>query len=156
MKIRIIEADLANSEHGEALITLIDTYARGPGGQSAPLSADAAAEMAPGLQKHPSNLILLAAVDDVYVGAAVCYWLFSTFAGKPFLNVHDLTVLPDYQSRGIGTAMLSEIEQRARQANCCKLTLEVQTANSGAQRLYERYGFGPWSNPSLYATKNLT
>jgi ribosomal protein S18 acetylase RimI-like enzyme len=156
MDIRIIEADLDNAEHGEALVRLIDSYARGSGGQSAPLAPDATESMIPGLHRHPSKLVLLAVVDGSYAGVAVCYWLFSTFAGKPFLNVHDLSVLPEYQNRGIGTRLLTDAERRARASGCSKLTLEVHATNTAAQRLYERFGFGPWSDPSLYVAKPLT
>jgi ribosomal protein S18 acetylase RimI-like enzyme len=111
--------------------------------------------MIPGLRRHPSKLVLLAIADGSYAGVAVCYWLFSTFAGRPFLNVHDLSVLPDYQNRGIGTRLLTAAEHRAREAGCPKLTLEVHAANSAAQRLYERFGFGPWTNAVLYVAKPL-
>lgn len=156
MDIQIVEADLDNEAHGEALIHLIDSYARGPGGQSAPLPADAIERMIPSLRRHPSKLILLAIAGDTFAGVAVCYWLFSTFAGKPFLNVHDLSVAPEYRNCGIGTHLLGEAERRARNAGCSKLTLEVHAMNTAAQRLYERVGFGPWSEPSLYVAKPLT
>lgn len=156
MAVEIIEADLENPAHGQALIVLIDGYARGPGGQSAPLNPAAIERMVPGLNSHPARLILLARDGDSFVGAAVCFWLYSTFAGKPFLNVHDLTVHSDHRNAGIGTALLRECEVRARDRGCCKLTLEVHSTNEGARRLYERFGFGPWSDPSLYAAKPLT
>jgi ribosomal protein S18 acetylase RimI-like enzyme len=156
MSIQVIEADLDNDAHGQALIHLIDSYARGPGGQSAPLAVEASERMISGLRRHPSKLVLLAISDGRYVGAAVCYWLFATFAGKPFLNVHDLTVLPGHRNRGIGTQLLTEAERRARAADCSKLTLEVHGTNASAQRLYERFGFGPWSNPAIYVAKPLS
>jgi len=155
MTIRVIEADIENAEHGRALVSLIDSYAQEPAGQSAPLTTDAKASIVPGLRSHPANLILLAAMDDIYAGAAVCFWLFSTFSGKPLLNIHDLVVGPDYQNRGIGTALLSEIEKRARQSDCCKITLEVNDTNLGAKRLYERFGFGSWSPSTLSVAKRL-
>lgn len=156
MNTRIIEADLENPAHAEAIVTLIETYARGLDSQSAPLTTDVTARIVPGLRQHPSKLILLATANEAYAGVAVCFWMFSTFAGRAFLNVHDLAVLPDYRNQGVGTALLSEIERRARAADCCKLTLEVDTTNSDAQRLYERIGFGPWSDPALYVTKKLS
>lgn len=155
MDIGIIEADLDDPEQGRKLVELIDSYARGPGGQSAPLEPAAAARIVPGLRRHASSLILLAAVGGEYVGAAVCFWLYSTFAGRGFLNIHDLVVLPRHQGHGIGTALLTEAERRARDAQCCKLTLEVHDANTGARRLYERFGFGPWSEATLYVSKRL-
>ena len=111
---RIIEADLDDAQQGDALVRLLDSYAREPAGQSAPLDAEAAPGIVPGLKSHPSRLVLLAVTDGVYAGAAVCFWLFSTFTAKPVLNIHDLVVLPDYRGHGIGSALLNEAERRAR------------------------------------------
>jgi ribosomal protein S18 acetylase RimI-like enzyme len=68
---------------------------------------------------------------------------------------NDLAVLPEFQSRGLGTRLLDEVERRARARGCCKITLEVHETNHGARRLYERFGFGPWRSPTLFVTKPL-
>ena len=155
MDVRVVESDLDDPEHAQALVDLIDSYARGPGGQSAPLTPEARANLGPGLCRHPSALVLLAVADGHSAGAAVCFWGFSTFAGKLFLNIHDLVVFPQYQNRGIGGDLLAEAERRARERSCCKLTLEVHDTNANAKRLYEKLGFGPWSPATLYVTKRL-
>ena len=154
--IKIIEADLDDAQHGSALIRLLDSYAREPAGQSAPIDAATAAGIVPGLKSHPSTLVLLAVTAGVCAGATVCFWGFSTFTARPVLNIHDLVVLPDYRGRGIGSALLDELERRARAAGSSRLTLEVHDSNRDAKRLYERYGFGPWSEPTLFVTKPLT
>ena len=155
MHVRIVEADLGNPEHAQALVELIDSYARGTGGQLAPLAPEARANLVPGLRRHPSAFVLLAVADGDSVGAAVCFWGFSTFAGKPLLNIHDLVVSPQYQNCGIGSDLLAEAERIARERSCCKLTLEVHDTNTGAKRLYEKVGFGPWSPATLFVTKHL-
>ena len=155
MDVRVLEADLDDPEHARALVDLIDSYARGPEGQLAPLPPEARANLAPGLRRHPSALVLLAVADGDSAGAAVCFWGFSTFAGKPLLNIHDLVVFPQYQNRGIGSDLLAEAERLARERGCCKLTLEVHDTNANAKRLYERFGFGPWSPATIYVTKRL-
>ena len=155
MDIRVVEADLDEPEHARALVDLIDSYARGPGGQSAPLTPEARANLGPGLRRHPSALVLLAIADGDFAGAAVCFWGFSTFAGKSLLNIHDLVVFPQYQNRGIGGDLLAEAERLARERDCCKLTLEVHDTNAEAKRLYERLGFGPWSPATIFVTKRL-
>jgi ribosomal protein S18 acetylase RimI-like enzyme len=75
------------------------------------------------------------------VGVAVCIGGFSTFAGRPLINVHDLAVMPTHRGRGIGRRLLEAVAERARQTGCCKVTLEVRTSNADARRLYERLGF---------------
>lgn len=155
MEIEVREADLARPADAAALVEIIDSYARGPGGQGRPLAADARASLARGLRDHPAATALLALADGRAVGAAVCVWGFSTFAGRPYVNIHDLAVLPGQQGRGIGTRLLAEVERRARARGCCKITLEVHDTNGGAKRLYERAGFGPWDSPTLSVTKPL-
>jgi GNAT superfamily N-acetyltransferase len=50
---------------------------------------------------------------------------YSTFAGRASVNLHDFSVLPDAQGKGIGTALFEELERRARGRGCAKMTLEV-------------------------------
>ena len=155
MEFTVGEADLDEPAHAAALVEIIDSYARGPGGGNAPLSAEARANLAKGLREHAATLALLAWAKGRAVGAAVCYWGFSTFAGRPSLNLHDLAVLPDFRGHGVGRGLLREVERRARARGCCKITLEVHETNAGARRLYQREGFGPWSPATLFVTKRL-
>ena len=61
----------------------------------------------------------------------------------------------DQHDQGIGRSLLREVERRARDRGCCKITLEVHETNAGARRLYEREGFGPWSPATLFVSKPL-
>ena len=155
MGIEIVEADFTNAGHASAIVALIDGYARGSGGQGAPLSELAKERMIPGLAAHPSALVLLACVDGEPMGVAVCVWSFSTFAGKPSVNVHDLAVRADARGRGLGTRLLEDVERRARERDCCKITLEVNDVNDGAKRLYASFGFGSFESPTWFVTKPL-
>ena len=151
--LRIQEADLANPQHASATVELVDAYARGSGGQNAPLPEVARENMATGLRDHPMASVLLAFVDERPVGVVICVWGFSTFAGRPTVNICDFAVHPDSQNQGIGRALLDEVEARARLRGCCKMTLEVHDTNKGAKRLYRKFGFGPWEPPTLFVSK---
>jgi ribosomal protein S18 acetylase RimI-like enzyme len=153
--IEIREADLSHAADADALVEIIDSYARGPGGQNAPLSSRARASLAKGLREHPAAFALLACDGARAVGAAVCFVGFSTFAGQPFVNLHDLAVLPSHQGRGVGGRLLDAVAGRARSLGACKVTLEVVDANRGAQRLYARHGFGPSAAAPRFLTKRL-
>ncbi len=155
MKPTIVDLDFADPAQTEALAEILDAYAREPGGQSAPLSERARGNLARGLAEHPAAFALLALVEGRAVGAAVCFWGFSTFAGQPLLNLHDFAVLPEARGRGVGRGLLAELERRARERGCCKITLEVQETNERAKALYRREGFGPWSTHTLFVTKPL-
>ncbi len=155
MEVTVEEARLADPVQAKALVEIIDGYAREAGGQAAPLTETARSALVPGLMSHPNALVLLAFVAGDPVGTAVCLWGFSTFAGKRLINIHDLAVLPDFRGRGVGRALLAEVERRARERDCCRITLEVNDANDGAKRLYEATGFGPWEPPTWFVTKPL-
>jgi len=153
--VEIRTADLADPAQASALVEILDAYAREPNGQSAPLPAEARANLAAGLRAHPAAFVLFACDGPRPVGAAVCFVGFSTFAGRPLVNLHDLAVLPGERGRGIGSQLLAEVERRARELGACKLTLEVHDTNHGAKRLYAETGFGPWSSPTLFVSKRL-
>lgn len=154
-KVRVREARLEDTNDVETLFEILDAYARGPGGQNAPLSSVARENLGPGLRDHPNAFVLFGVLDGRVVGSAVCVWSYSTFAGQPSVNLHDFAVLPDAQGQGVGTALLEELERRARDRGCAKMTLEVHDTNEAAKRLYARFGFEGWTPPTVFVAKPL-
>jgi ribosomal protein S18 acetylase RimI-like enzyme len=147
----VVEADFSNPHHAEAIVRIVDSYAREPIGGGAPLPDEVRKRLAVGLAAHPTAFALLALVDEVPVGVAIGFGGFSTFAARPLINLHDLAVLPAYRGRGIGTALLEAVARRARETDCCKVTLEVRLANPQARRLYERLEFrDPCGQPTYF------
>jgi ribosomal protein S18 acetylase RimI-like enzyme len=59
------------------------------------------------------------------------------------LRIECLAVAPAMRGRGIGTALLSATDDRARAEGLQAVTLEVVDVNPHARRLYERQGFVP-------------
>jgi ribosomal protein S18 acetylase RimI-like enzyme len=56
------------------------------------------------------------------------------------LYIHEVQILPEFQSKGLGTAVVQHvIEQGAHRK--LPVTLSVVPANPRAKRLYERLGF---------------
>jgi ribosomal protein S18 acetylase RimI-like enzyme len=144
--IRICRADYARPQHAAALVSLLDSYARDPMGGGQGLSEFARANLVAELAKLPQAFSLLAfdgASDDRPAGLANCLLGFSTFACKPLVNVHDLTVAAAYRGRGIGAQLLQQVEVLARARGACKITLEVLSANP-AMHLYVRSGFAQY------------
>ena len=153
--IEVRDARLEDPDEIQTLLEILDAFARSPGGQNAPLSPEARLGLGPGLSADPDSFVLFGCVAGRVVGAAVCYWGFSSFGGRPFVNLHDFAVLPESQGQGVGTALMTELEVRARARGCCKMTLEVHDSNEGAKRLYARAGFEGWESPTWSVTKML-
>ena len=57
------------------------------------------------------------------------------------LHINNLAVLPDWRSRGIGTALLTRVLCEGAASGAVRALLEVRRSNTQAQRLYERFGF---------------
>ncbi|HIF94521.1 MAG TPA: GNAT family N-acetyltransferase [Myxococcales bacterium] len=104
-----------------------------------------AGKSGPGLCDHPNAFVRFGELEGRVVGAVVCVWSYSTFARRPSVNLHNFSVLPEAQGLGVGTALLGELERRARERGRSQLTLEVLDSNESAKRLYARFGFGGWA-----------
>ncbi|MFE0460907.1 ribosomal protein S18-alanine N-acetyltransferase [Kitasatospora sp. NPDC058965] len=58
-------------------------------------------------------------------------------------DVQTIAVAEQWQGRGLGAVLLTDLIQESRRRGCTELLLEVRVDNFRAQRLYERYGFAP-------------
>ena len=143
MHLRVTRADLDDGAQAEAVVELIDCYARDLMGGGEPLPAAVRAALIPGLRGFAGTLVFLAWDGSHPVGVAVCFRGFSTFAARPLVNIHDLSVRPEWRGRGIGRALLRAVADWAREQGCCKLTLEVLDHNARARALYDAEGFRP-------------
>lgn len=130
-RITIIQADLSRPGHQEAILHLFNAYAMDPMGDGKPLSESARHNLIPGLREHPTKMVFLAFRRTESAGLAICFRGFSTFAARPLVNISDHFVLPAHRGAGIGRLLMNEIEKRAREIGCCKLSLEVQENNHG-------------------------
>jgi GNAT superfamily N-acetyltransferase len=159
MELDIQTADLDEPADAAAIVTVLDTYAGDEWGGGQALPPDVREQLVPGLRRHGRTLVLLAREAGEAIGVAICFWGFSTFKARPLLNVHDLAVVPGRRGRGAGAALLAAAEAEARDAGCCKLTLEVQDTNLRARGLYERVGFRQFTlngaNATLFLEKPL-
>jgi ribosomal protein S18 acetylase RimI-like enzyme len=56
------------------------------------------------------------------------------------IYIHELQVLPEYQNRGVGTAVVRQVIEQAASLGVA-VTLSVVPANPRAKHLYEQLGF---------------
>ena len=146
----IVQANLTNPQHAQAVLHLLNAYALDPMGGGEPLSDFVKTNLVGELQKRPNVLAILAMVGDEPAGLAICVEGFSTFACKPLLNVHDMVVLPQFRGRKLSHHILAKAQELAVQRGCCKLTLEVLQGNTLAQHAYRAFGFEPYQlNPEM-------
>lgn len=143
--VNVVRADLHDPVHAQALVALLDAYARDPMGGGSPLSEHARQHLAPTLAQRPGSHVLLAFVDERPAGVLNAFEGFSTFACQPLLNIHDVAVAPPFRGQGIGRLLLSEAERVAHEIGACKLTLEVLGSNHMAQQAYRSAGFAPYA-----------
>jgi N6-L-threonylcarbamoyladenine synthase len=56
-------------------------------------------------------------------------------------HITNLAISPEYQGRGIGTALVCQLFETSFERRVSHLILEVRKSNERARRLYERFGF---------------
>ena len=151
-RIEVCLADYADPAHREALLFLLDAYARDPAGGGAPLGEFVRRNLLDELARRSCAFSVLAFDGTRPVGLVNCFEGFSTFASKPLVNVHDVVVLDSHRGQRIAPQMLAKVEELARERGACKLTLEVLTGNTQAMKSYEREGFAGYQLDPSFGT----
>jgi len=139
--ILVLQASYTNPVHAQAIGRVLNHYAEDPmgGGHSLPL--DLLQQLPAELAKRPHAFSVLAFVNGEPAGLVNCFEGFSTFACRPLINVHDVSVMSQFRGLGLSQKMLQKVEEIARQRGCCKITLEVLEGNEIAQSAYRKFGF---------------
>ena len=156
----IVLADYKDERHARDIASLLDAYACDPMGGGKPLDADVKTNVVSALSGLPHAFSVIAYVDGEPAGLINCFELFSTFACKPLVNIHDIIVLNEYRGQGLSQRMLKSVEDIAVAKGCCKLTLEVLSCNAAARASYEKFGFSgyeldPQAGSALFWQKTL-
>ncbi|NBC26597.1 MAG: GNAT family N-acetyltransferase [Bacteroidetes bacterium] len=147
-KLNIVTADLDNEIHAKAVLYVTNQYARDPMGLGTDLPEETKDNLIPEMKQFPGAFSLIAFFDDEPAGVANCIYSFSTFNASKVINIHDLAVNNMFRGKGIGQALLGAVERKAKEENCCKVTLEVREDNR-ARNLYERMGYS-YGKPTMY------
>lgn len=100
--------------------------------------------------ERPFVRALIAHWDDAVAGMALYFFNYSTFRCRPGLYLEDLFVRPAHRGRGIGLALLRELERRAREVGCARLEWAVLDWNQAAIDFYLRFGARPHEGWTLY------
>ena len=139
--VAVVQADYTNPVHAQAVRDVLNHYAKDPMGGGQALSEEVLEQLPTELAKRAHAFSVLAFVNGEAAGLVNCFEGFSTFAGKPLVNVHDVSVVDRFRGLGLSQKMLLKVEDIARERGCCKITLEVLEGNDVAQGSYRKFGF---------------
>lgn len=87
------------------------------------------------LSQPETRRYLIAEAPDGIIGYAGLMCI------EPIADVQTIAVVPEYEGRGIGSALLRELVSEGRRRGAADLLLEVRADNPRAQQLYRRFGF---------------
>lgn len=87
--------------------------------------------------QRATRVYLVARVDGAVVGYA------GLFRALDESHITTIVVDPAWHRQGIATRLLLVLARAAIERGSASLTLEVRVSNSGAQALYQRFGFVP-------------
>ena len=141
MNFNLLIADYSSPQHAEDIVFLLNQYALDSAGGGKELTDYVRENLVAELAKLPFAFSILCYVNNVPVGLANCFTVFSTFKCKPVINIHDLAVIKGYRKKGISQLLLSEVEKVAQEKSACKITLEVLEKNIAARNAYAKFGF---------------
>ena len=144
MNVEVIKANYLDSRHSKEIKFLLNSYASDPMGLGKPLDKAVKKNIVKELSKLSYAFSLIAYVNGEPAGLANCFELFSTFACKPLINIHDFIVLEQYRGSGISQKMLNKVEEIAMSKGCCKITLEILSNNEAAKASYKKFGFSSY------------
>lgn len=91
--------------------------------------------------KRAKGLPVLVALDEAGVAGFASYGEFNPKSGYRQTVEHSLHVAPDRRGRGLGKALLSAIEDRAREAGVRTLIGLIDSGNEPSRRLHEAAGY---------------
>lgn len=118
----------------EQICALIEEHARYEGNDT--LVHDRAEMHGHLFGTDPKAWVLLAEVDGVVAGFALCWWTFSSWEGKPGIWMDDLFIRPAYRRHGLGRAMMLQL--RARSSG--RIEWEMKGGNEKAESFYRELG----------------
>lgn len=85
--------------------------------------------------------IFIARRHDKVLGMASLLYTVSTALGDKVAWLEDMVVAPAARDQGIGSALINQAINFARERGCKRITLLTDSDNAAAHRFYEQHGF---------------
>ena len=110
-----------------------------------PQSADFAADFFDKMLADPAATIYIAEEDSQALGYIFCNLIERpetpfTYPNR-FLHIDQISVRPDAQGHGVGTALMKQVEKLARELGVSKIQLDSWDFNTKAHAFFEGLGF---------------
>ena len=94
------------------------------------------------LHSHADAALLVAAQADALVGTVFVVWCpDAMFGARPFAVVENVVVDATSRGRGVGAALLDEVERLCLARDCSKIMLLSAVERHDAHRFFERRGY---------------
>jgi mycothiol synthase len=90
----------------------------------------------------PALDLVAIAPDGTLAGFCVC-WITPSLAGRKLAQIEPLGILPAYQRRGLGRALLLKGFRQARTHGADRMEVNAESYNDASRRAYEAVGFRP-------------
>jgi ribosomal-protein-alanine N-acetyltransferase len=100
------------------------------------------------MTENPNTYYIQAFVGEELAGFVGCR------RDRTDVHISNFVVNPDFQSMGIGAALLQRAICCAKQLDRNAMSLEVRASNHGAQRFYQRFGFYESATKERYYSDN--
>jgi len=106
------------------------------------VSAEPLAKLLGDVIADPAHGFLLVARDkDQIVGVAYVATILSAEHCGHIAWLEELYVAPAHREKGVGTALVAAVVERAREIGMVAIELEVDVGHKRAESLYQRFGF---------------
>ncbi len=92
------------------------------------------------------NILLVAREGGQPAGFLYAYVLEAPHDLRPKMFLYSIDVFPEFQRRGVGTALIEELKRLASDRNCSEIFVLTNASNLAANRLYQKTG-GIRENP---------
>jgi aminoglycoside 3-N-acetyltransferase I len=88
----------------------------------------------------PNNFLIVAKTAERVVGALIAHRLARLDSQRAQILLYEIGVHPDFQRRGVASAMIQEIKDLARRAGACEIWVVTNKSNQAAMQLYRSTG----------------
>jgi len=121
----------------EDICLLIEEHARYEGKDDLELDRGDMAQYLFG--PEPKAWVVIAEVDGVTAGMALCTWTFPSWDARPGVFLDDLFVKPEFRRHGLGRELMAELGKRTSG----RVEWDMQEGNDKAEAFYASLGGRP-------------